>query len=107
MRGIGGDEEGEVVEVEGGGWGDEERSDWGGWRLGGQPFIEFNRARGPVGGALPDIVEPKEADVVEDEESECRERVVDRALFLVDTRFVPLQINARNISLSFPPFSLH
>ena len=41
----------------------------------GQPFSEFNKARGPVGGALPDIVEPKEADVVEDEESE---RVVDR-----------------------------
>jgi hypothetical protein len=47
--------------------------------LEGPPLSEFNKARGPVGGALPDIIEPKEADVVEDEESEYRERVVDRA----------------------------
>ena len=39
----------------------------------GQPFSEFNKARGPVGGAFPDIVEPKEADVVEDEERESKE----------------------------------
>jgi hypothetical protein len=60
--------------------------------LEGQPFSEFNKARGPVGGAFPDIAKPKEADVVEDEE---RERTVDEAaklvLFLVDTRCGPGQ----------------
>lgn len=39
-----------------------------------EPLSEFNKARGPVGGAFPDIIEPKEADVVEDEEREYRER---------------------------------
>jgi hypothetical protein len=27
--------------------------------LEGQPFSEFSKARGPVGGAFPDIIEPK------------------------------------------------
>jgi len=44
---------------------------------------EFSRARGPVGGAFPDIAEPKEADVVEEEESEYRGSAVDGAANLV------------------------
>ena len=70
----------------------------------GPPFSELSKARGPVGGAFPDIVEPKEADVVEDEEREYRERVIDEAanlvLSLVDTRCGSRQIKSR------PPFLL-
>ena len=82
--------------------------------MGGQPFSEFNKARGPVGGAFPDIIEPKEADVVEDEESEYRERAVDEAANLVSsllTLVVGLlksKSNQRPQHLpSFHPFSLH
>jgi hypothetical protein len=74
MRGVGEDDEGKEEEDddEAGGMAGEERSVDCEGRFVGPPFSELKRARGPVGGALPDIVEPKLADVVE--ESEYRQR---------------------------------
>ena len=66
-----------------------------------------------MGGAFPDIVEPKEADVVEDEERKCRERVVDEAanldlsLLTLVVGLVKIKSTAHNISPSFSLFSLH
>ena len=99
MRGVGEDDEGEEEEGddEAGGMVGEERSVDCEGRFVGPPFSELRRARGPVGGALPDIVEPKLADVVEEKRISTKVRVaraVDRprptlfnSTLVVDTRF--------------------
>ncbi len=78
----------------------------------GQPFIEFNRARGPVGGTFPDIVEPKEADVVEDEGGNVERRTVDEAAKLSLSRYLLTLVLGLVKSTpatcpSFHPLSLH